>query len=891
MAEPLNETLTILVIEDDAGDFGLVKAYLRLVGLAAGGAAAAGLVWTQTLAEGIARAQQTAPDIVLLDLSLPDSGGLATLQTLRSALPRAPIVVLTGNDEQTLALAALECGAQDYLVKGQFDPDALGRAIRHARVRGQLEQGLVHSRRLYAALSQCNQAIVRCSSEPELLAQVCRAAVEFGGLTMAWIGLVEPASQRVRPVASFGSGTDYLQGLDISIDAGQPQGRGPVGTAIRSQQPVWCQDFLHDAQTAPWQERAKQFGWRSVAALPLSRQGVVIGSFNLYASDCQAFDDAARRLLQEMASDISFALDNFAKEAQRQQAAVALRESERRMRSFFENAPVGIFLSSREGKFLYVNPAMALILGYDSSQELMDIVNRSSIAEVLYEDPLARKIIVQDVVQSPSHWRTLENRYRRKDGRVIDAILSVGEETDPASGLVNLLGVVIDISQSKEASEHILWLSHFDVLTGLANLSLLGDRFRLAMSMAQRSQRALAIMSLDLDHFKNINDTLGRHTGDAMLVEVARRIQSVVRDEDTVSRQGGDEFVLLLPTTDAAGAAHLAERLLAIIANNYQIDQHELLITPSIGIAMYPTDGTDFETLSKNADIAMYRAKQDGRNGYRFFTPAMQARSSHTLRIENALRRALERGQLSLHYQPQVALASGRVIGAEALLRWTHPELGPVSPADFIPVAEASGQIVQMGEWVLRTAVRQMKAWLEQGLAGAGAPFVMAVNLSVVQFRHPRLLERVMQILQEEQLAPEYLELELTEGVALNDPLGAITVMNALHEHGIRMSIDDFGTGYSSLSYLKRFKVYKLKIDQSFVRDIMDDPEDQAIVNAIISMAGKLGLQTIAEGVETAGQLAFLRDSGCHEVQGYYFSKPLPATAFEAFLRRLPPPE
>ena len=887
MTQTLNEPLSILVIEDDPGDFGLVKAYLRLAGLSSSGEAS-GPVWATTLAEGIAKAQQAAPDIVLLDLSLPDSAGLATLQTLRAALPSAPIVVLTGNDEKTLALATLESGAQDFLVKGQFDPDALGRAIRHARVRERLEQRLAHSQRLYAALSQCNQAIVRCSSEPELLEQACRIAVDFGGFKMAWIGLVEPGSQWVRPVTSFGSGTAYLQNIEISVDANQPQGRGPTGTAMHCQQPVWCQDFLQDPLTAPWHEVARDFGWRSSAALPLNRQGVVIGSFNLYASECHAFDDAARTLLTEMASDISFALDNFVKEAQRKQAAVALRESERRMRSFFENAPVGIFLTSRAGKILYVNPAMAVILGYASSAELMDIVNRRSIAEVLYEEPLTRNTIMQEVGQSPDRWLTLENRFRRKDGRVIDAILSVGEETDPTSGMVNLLGVVIDISQSKQASEHILWLSRFDQLTGLANLSLLGDRFQHAMSMAQRSQLALAMMTLDLDHFKNINDTLGRHIGDAMLTEVARRIQSVVRDEDTVSRQGGDEFILLLPTTDAAGAAHLAERLLAAIAMNYQIDAMELLTTPSIGIAMYPTDGSDFETLTKNADVAMYRAKQDGRNCFRFFTAEMQTRSTRTLHLENALRRSLERGQLSLHYQPQVALASGRVIGAEALLRWHHPELGSVSPAEFIPVAEASGQIVQIGIWVLRSAVRQMKAWLDLGLAGAGAPFVMAVNLSVVQFRHPRLVEQVMQILQEEQLAPEYLELELTEGVALSDPLGAITVMNALHAQGIRMSIDDFGTGYSSLNYLKRFKVYKLKIDQSFVHDITHDPDDQAIVNTIISMAARLGLQTIAEGVETAGQLQFLRDSGCDEVQGYFFSKPLPAPAFEAFLRQSP---
>jgi EAL domain-containing protein (putative c-di-GMP-specific phosphodiesterase class I) len=296
---------------------------------------------------------------------------------------------------------------------------------------------------------------------------------------------------------------------------------------------------------------------------------------------------------------------------------------------------------------------------------------------------------------------------------------------------------------------------------------------------------------------------------------------------------------------------------------------------------MYPDDGEDFDTLSKCADVAMYRAKRDGRNNYRFFTQEMQTHSARTLQLENALRHALKRDQLYLHYQPQMSLQDGRIIGAEALLRWQHPEFGMVSPAEFIPIAESSGQILQIGEWVLRTAAHQMKSWMDSGLE----PMIIGVNLSAVQFRHPNLPELVTQILDSVKLPPQYLELELTEGVAMDDPLGAIAVMDSLHERGIRMSIDDFGTGYSSLSYLKRFRVYKLKIDQSFVRDITDDPEDKAIVSAIISLASSLGLQTIAEGVETEGQLAFLREQGCNEVQGYYFSKPLPAEKFEAFVR------
>ncbi len=450
------------------------------------------------------------------------------------------------------------------------------------------------------------------------------------------------------------------------------------------------------------------------------------------------------------------------------------------------------------------------------------------------------------------------------------------------NGVPMLIGTGVDITEQKKSQARIDQLAHFDHLTGLPNRALLNDRIKYALGMAHRKQQKLSLLFLDLDHFKNVNDTLGHSIGDELLIQLSLRLKEMTRDEDTVSRLGGDEFILVLPDTDADGAAHVAEKLLEAVAQPYRIEHHELVTTPSIGIAMYPDDGLDFETLLRCADVAMYRAKKSGRNNFSFFTPEMQALSARNLQLGNAMRHALELGQMQLHYQPQVSLQDGRVIGAEALLRWQHPEFGAISPAEFIPIAEDSGLILPIGEWVLRTATGQLKQWMNDGMA----PITMAVNLSAVQFRNPQLPDLITRILHEADLQPQSLELELTEGAAMENPAAAIAMMDKLHELGVRMSIDDFGTGYSSLSYLKRFQVYKLKIDQSFVRDITVDPEDKAIVSAIISMANSLNMQVIAEGVETAGQLSFLRLQGCSEVQGYYFSKPLPAELFEAYTRK-----
>lgn len=541
----------------------------------------------------------------------------------------------------------------------------------------------------------------------------------------------------------------------------------------------------------------------------------------------------------------------------------------------FEQSGEGIIMVDAGNRIVMVNQAFTTISGYSETDVLGKnprLLSSGSHSSGFYR-------AMWDAISQHGRWQG-ELWNRKKNGIVYPEWLSISQAHDPQGKLTHYIGIFSDLTHYKAAEEHMHRLTHFDSLTGLPNRAMLSDRCSHALGMAQRNAESLALMFIDLDHFKNVNDSLGHRIGDALVVQFAQRLATLVRAQDTLSRVGGDEFILLLPGTDIEEAARLAEKLTHATVQHYQIEQHELSITASIGIVIYPGDGNDFDSLSRSAEVAMYRAKQNGHNVFCFFTPEMQSRSARNLTLENALRRALERNELTLHYQPQVSLSDNRILGVEALLRWTHPQFGMVSPAEFIPIAESSGLILSIGEWVLRTAAKQLKSWLDKGFA----PMTMSVNLSAVQFRHPSLSELVMRILDETNLPAHHLELELTEGAAMENPVAAIAVMDRLNGNGIRLSIDDFGVGHSSLGYLKRFKVNKLKIDRSFVRDIPDDAEDMALVSAIISLADGLGLKVIAEGVETENQLDFLRDRGCNEIQGYYFSPALAADQLETFL-------
>lgn len=473
------------------------------------------------------------------------------------------------------------------------------------------------------------------------------------------------------------------------------------------------------------------------------------------------------------------------------------------------------------------------------------------------------------------------NRYSLGADMSIDRINSILHRQALAHVLIALGLLAVTFISLLWRLNHIRKLAFFDPLTTLPNRMELINRVNYTLTSAQRTNNTLALMFLDLDHFKDINDSLGHKVGDELLIEVAKRIQNVLRQSDTASRMGGDEFVLLLPFTDAVGASNLAHKLLETISKPYRIAHHELSVTASIGIALYPIDGDDHETLSKNADAAMYNAKKEGRNGYQFFTAKLQESSQRYLKLLKALPHALTRDELYLQYHPQISLQDGHIIGAEALLRWEHPELGKISPREFIPIAEKSGLILPIGEWALRTAVRKAKKWQKQGLPTLS----ISINISAMQFENTGFPALVTHILHEEQFSARRLMLEITEDIAMHNPQEAAFIMRNFNKRSIQIAIDAFGLGYSNLSHLQKFKINKLKIDQSFVNNLTTDTEANAIIDAIIAMAHSMGFKVTAQGVETQEQLRYLQEKGCDEIQGNYYSKALDSNDFELFVQ------
>ncbi|QDQ27379.1 EAL domain-containing protein [Chitinimonas arctica] len=535
----------------------------------------------------------------------------------------------------------------------------------------------------------------------------------------------------------------------------------------------------------------------------------------------------------------------------------------------FDNTAEAIMVIAPDNHIASVNRAFTEMLGYATDEivgQPSSVMRDATIDPEVYEN-INRQYINHGAWQG-------EVPFRRKSGETFTAWAQINVVRDVTGRIGDVVALIRDISDAKQAQERILHLARFDALTQLPNRAYFRELAEEAIAEAHRHHEHRALLFVDLDHFKTINDSLGHDVGDQLLKEVAGRLHDALRAGDVVGRLGGDEFVVLLRNLDEGeDASYVANRMLARLAQPFQLNEHELVVTPSLGISLYPVDGEDYDTLVRNADAAMYHAKENGRNTYRFYTADMNARALEILSVENQLRRALERDEFVLHYQPQVDMGSGRIVGVEALIRWRHPERGLVGPMQFIPIAEERGLIGAIGQWVLREACRQNQAWQAEGLP----PIEVAVNLSAMQFYGRDLAQDITAILAETGLAPRWLALEVTESVIVQDVESTIATLAALKGMGLKLAIDDFGTGYSSLSYLKRFKVDKLKVDRSFVMDVPGDADDSAITRAIVNLARNLGLQVIAEGVETPEQWSFLKNEGCDEVQGYLISPPLPA--------------
>ncbi|EIJ45942.1 diguanylate cyclase/phosphodiesterase with PAS/PAC sensor domains protein [Herbaspirillum sp. GW103] len=575
------------------------------------------------------------------------------------------------------------------------------------------------------------------------------------------------------------------------------------------------------------------------------------------------------------------AMEGFLQDVtERKEAAQALQEAERRYRSIFENAIEGVFQTTPDGTYIAVNPALARIYGYHSPEDL--IVGLRDIRHQLYVEPERRSEFMRLMEQQGSV-SNFESRVYRRDGDIIWISENARAVYDDGGTLVCYEGTVEAITERKLYEAEMRHHATHDALTGLPNRNMLHEHLQRAIQAARQKGGLTAVVFVDLDQFKFINDSLGHQVGDELLKTVAQRLQACLRDTDMVARQGGDEFVLVLQnqTGGELGIAEVMQRILAAVARPWQAGDREFQVTASIGVSRYPIDGKDVETLLKQADSAMYRAKEQGRNNFQFFAPWMDTQVSNRLEMLINLRRALDQDEFKLYYQPKLSLKDGSVIGAEALIRWQSPEQGMVPPDRFIPFAEEAGLILPIGEWVLRSACHQNKRWQEAGLP----TIPVAVNLSPRQLNQS-LPEFVAGVLEQSGLAASCLELEITENVVMKDAEKSVATLHALKRLGLQISVDDFGTGYSSLSYLRRFPVDALKIDKSFVRDIARDADSAAIVKAVISLAHILNLRVIAEGVEDEEQYAFLKENACDEVQGYLFGKPMTVEDFTAWLTR-----
>ncbi|GAB4178686.1 MAG: hypothetical protein Tsb0017_17110 [Geothermobacteraceae bacterium] len=780
------------------------------------------LTLADRLTSALALVRRRRFDAVLLDLGLPDALEDEAFEKLYERAPELPVIILSGKDDRERAVRLVRAGAQGYLVKGNFDANSLATTIRYSIERHKLLKAVRESSEEALTTGTRLQALVHHNVDAIIVLDA-RDSICFAN----------PAAEEL-----FGSSADQLVGTPFIYPL-RNDGPGEIEFLGRGGLPVVVEG------------RSADIDWDGQPARLVTLRNIT----------------GRKQLERKIASERGFlqrVVDGVLD-------PILVTDLDCRVR--LRNAPALKLLGDRGEE------NWPLRCQHGDGQDarrcttggecVLDRVRRSGEPE--------RHIVEHRFADGDiRHFEVEYTPLRSDDGSLQGVIEASRDVTDR-------IRTELKLQENQQALEH---LALHDPLTSLPNRNLFMDRLRQGISKARRHKRQLALMFIDLDRFKNVNDTLGHSSGDCYLQEIAARLGGCVRSSDTVARLGGDEFVLLLEEVqDRNSVARMARNFLRVIADSLALEGHELFPSASIGISMFPEDADSAEDLMKCADAAMYQAKDHGRNTFQFYTPELRTRVQDQLILESSLRQALDRDQFCLHFQPQFSLTRRRPVGLEALVRWQHPELGVIPPDRFIPLAEETGLIVPIGEWVLRTACQHHREWLESGMR----PMRMAVNLSRRQFLQANLIERVGTILDDTGLPPEYLELEITESTIMTDANQAIATMRALREMGVHLAIDDFGSGYSSLSCLKQFPISKLKIDRSFVRDLTSTGENAAITRAIIALARSLDLEVVAEGIESKEQLRFLKKRGCHHGQGFLFSRPLPVARLTEMVRSWAP--
>lgn len=730
--------------------------------------------------------------------------------------------------------------------------------------------------RYYAAISEINSIIIRATDVDDMLHDVCRVICTQAQLQMVTVSRIEDGFIDMN-CATSGGPPDFTQALERvgRIEFANYSGFGLTVSAARENRTVVSNEYLKSGLDENLRERMAGWEVGAVAICPVRCRNGMWGLLNFYATEQHHFTADLITLLEDLAADVALGIDMIELRRAGEEAEQKLILNARIISATHE----GLYITDMDNRIIMANPAMTSITGYTQEElvgahwRILDAGNRDA---AFYQE-------VQRQLDATNRWEG-EIWDRRKNGDIFPASLTITRVYDDEGDNHHQISIYRDVTERKEYERRIEHLANHDILTDLPNRFLLHDRAALAMSQAKRHGRKVAVLFIDLDNFKLVNDTLGHELGDELLKEAARRIAGTLRSSDTVSRIGGDEFLALATELrSSADASVVAEKIIEEVSRPFLVQEHNLIVTASVGVALFPDNGTDLESLSRLADAAMLKAKQSGNNRFRLYSGEVTEDQGDHLKLLNELRRAVAREQICLLYQPQFNLSTNEIVGLEALVRWEHPDYGLLAPDEFIPLAERSGLIIELGDWILTRACHQAQSWRRRGLVD----FPVAVNVSALQFRQLDFVEKVHTALRETGLPGRLLELEVVESMLMIDLDDALEKLERLDKLGVKIAIDDFGTGYSSLSYLRQFSAHMIKIDKSFIRDVPGSPDASAIAQAILSMGKTLGMEIIAEGVENKEQADFLSRIGCQYGQGFYYARPMAAVDIEKMLGSL----